>query len=92
MLRLRDGHGAVSFPQGDRELFEGALLLPADGAALNVGGELGTAGFGEVVVPAGSIVKFPRNVLHDVRNLGPERCVIMFVKVNPKILRGSADG
>jgi len=46
----------------------------------------------EVVVPAGSIVKFPRNVLHDVRNLGPERCVIMFVKVNPKILRGSADG
>jgi len=46
----------------------------------------------EVVVPAGSIVKFPRNVLHDVRNLGPERCVIMFVKVNPRILRGPADG
>src|SRR5437762_10332884 len=46
----------------------------------------------EVVVPAGSIVKFPSKVLHDVRNLGPARCVIMFVKVNPKILRGSADG
>jgi hypothetical protein len=22
-----------------------------------------------------------------VRNLGPERCVIMFLKVNPKVLR-----
>ena len=42
----------------------------------------------EVVVPAGSIVKFPNNVPHDVRNLGTERCVIMFVKVNPKVLRG----
>jgi mannose-6-phosphate isomerase-like protein (cupin superfamily) len=42
----------------------------------------------EVVVPAGSIVKFPNNVLHDVRNLGQERCVIMFMKVNPKVLRG----
>src|SRR5262247_3463151 len=42
----------------------------------------------EVVVPAGSIVKFPNNVPHDVRNLGTERCVIMFLKVNPKVLRG----
>jgi quercetin dioxygenase-like cupin family protein len=42
----------------------------------------------EVVVPAGAIVKFPNNVPHDVRNLGPERCVIMFLKVNPKVLRG----
>ena len=42
----------------------------------------------EVVVPTGSIVKFPSNVPHDVRNLGDERCVIMFVKVNPKVLRG----
>ena len=41
----------------------------------------------EVVVPAGSIVKFPHSVPHDVRNLGPGRCVIMFVKVNPKILK-----
>src|ERR671937_2282094 len=29
----------------------------------------------EVVVPAGAIVKFPSNVPHDVRNLGPGRCV-----------------
>jgi len=41
----------------------------------------------EVVVPAGAIVKFPANVAHDVRNLGRERCVIMFLKINPKVLR-----
>ena len=45
----------------------------------------------EVVVPAGAIVKFPKNVPHDVRNLGSERCVIMFLKINPKLVpRGSA--
>ncbi|HEV8474080.1 MAG TPA: cupin domain-containing protein [Methylomirabilota bacterium] len=41
----------------------------------------------EVVVPAGSIVKFPSSVPHDVRNLGRDRCVIMFLKVNPKVLK-----
>ena len=41
----------------------------------------------EVVVPAGAIVKFPAAVLHDVRNLGTERCVIMFLKVNPTVLK-----
>jgi quercetin dioxygenase-like cupin family protein len=41
----------------------------------------------EVVVPAGSIVRFPNQVLHDVRNLGVERCVIMFLKINPKLLK-----
>lgn len=46
----------------------------------------------EVVLPAGSIVQFPNKVLHDVRNLGRERCVIMFVKVNPKVLREGRDG
>ena len=46
----------------------------------------------EVVVPAGSVVKFPNQVLHDVRNLGGERCVIMFVKVNPKVLKENRDG
>ena len=46
----------------------------------------------EVVVPAGSIVRFPNNVMHDVRNLGRERCVIVFIKVNPKTLKGSRDG
>jgi len=43
----------------------------------------------EVVVPAGSIVRFPSNVMHDVRNLGVERCVIMFLKINPKVLKES---
>ena len=46
----------------------------------------------EIVVPAGSIVRFPKSVPHDVRNLGTERCVIMFLKVNPMVLKGSADG
>jgi quercetin dioxygenase-like cupin family protein len=46
----------------------------------------------EVAVPAGAIVKFPANVPHDVRNLGAERCVIMFLKVNPKVLKAGADG
>jgi quercetin dioxygenase-like cupin family protein len=41
----------------------------------------------EMVVPAGNLVKFPHNVPHDVRNLGTERCVIMFLKVNPKVLK-----
>ena len=41
----------------------------------------------EVVVPAGAMVKFPAAVLHDARNLGTERCVIMFLKVNPKVLK-----
>jgi len=44
----------------------------------------------EVVVPAGAIVKFPANVPHDVRNLGSERCVIMFLKINPRLLRAAA--
>ena len=46
----------------------------------------------EMTVPAGSVAKFPSKVMHDVRNLGTERCVIMFVKVNPRVLKGPADG
>ncbi|MGH7334476.1 MAG: hypothetical protein ACREKS_17390 [Candidatus Rokuibacteriota bacterium] len=49
-------------------------------------------GLEEHVVRAGSIVWFPTDAPHDVRTLESERCVIMFVKVNPKVLRGSADG
>src|SRR5262249_13636684 len=48
----------------------------------------GTEGVG----PGGSIVRFPNNVMHDVRNLGEERCVIMFLKINPKILKERRDG
>jgi len=46
----------------------------------------------EVVVPAGSIVKFPKNVPHDVRNLGTGRCVIVFLKVNPTVLKVATNG
>ena len=37
-------------------------------------------------------MKFPANVPHDVRNLGAERCVIMFLKVNPKVLKAPLMG
>jgi quercetin dioxygenase-like cupin family protein len=64
---------------------EEAILVLEGTAHMCVDGE-------EVVVEAGSIVKFPRNVMHDVRNPGPDRCVIMFLKVNPRILTAKADG
>jgi quercetin dioxygenase-like cupin family protein len=64
---------------------EEAIFVLQGTANMSVGGE-------EVEVPAGSIVKFPSNVPHDVRNLGAERCVIMFLKVNPKVLKGAAGG
>jgi len=60
---------------------EEAIFVLEGTAHMSIDGE-------EVVVEAGSIVKFPRSVMHDVRNLGPERCVIMFLKVNPRVLSG----
>ncbi|PWU17940.1 MAG: hypothetical protein C5B48_15345 [Candidatus Rokuibacteriota bacterium] len=42
-----------------------------------------------VTLPAGSVAKFPNQVMHDVKNLGTERCVIMFFKVSPKVLKES---
>jgi quercetin dioxygenase-like cupin family protein len=63
---------------------EEAIFVLEGTANMNIAGE-------EVVVPAGAIVQFPSNVPHDVRNLGRDRCVIMFLKVNPKVLkRGEA--
>jgi quercetin dioxygenase-like cupin family protein len=64
---------------------EEAIYVLEGTAHMNIDGH-------ETVVRAGSIVKFPRAVMHDVRNLGPERCVIMFLKVNPKVLKGQHDG
>ena len=64
---------------------EEAIFVLEGTANMSIAGE-------EVVVPAGAIVKFPANVPHDVRNLGTSRCVIMFLKVNPKVLKGGADG
>ena len=62
---------------------EEAIYVLEGTAHMQVDGE-------EVVVRAGSIVRFPNAVLHDVRNLGPDRCVIMFLKLNPKVLKASA--
>jgi quercetin dioxygenase-like cupin family protein len=59
---------------------EEAIFVLEGTATMSIGGQ-------EVVVPAGSIVKFPSAVMHDVRNLGTDRCVIMFLKVNPKIVK-----
>jgi len=64
---------------------EEAIFVLQGTANMNVGGE-------ELVVPAGSIVTFPSRVPHDVRNLSADRCVIMFLKINPKALRAAADG
>jgi quercetin dioxygenase-like cupin family protein len=68
---------------------EEAIYVLEGTANMNIDGR-------EVVVPAGSIVKFPNAVMHDVRNLGTGRCVIMFLKVNPKVLpktnKGAHDG
>ena len=64
---------------------EEAIFVVEGTVNMNVGGE-------EIVAPAGSFVKFPHAVPHDVRNLGGERAVIMFIKVNPKILKGGGDG
>jgi quercetin dioxygenase-like cupin family protein len=65
---------------------EEAIFVLEGAANMSIAGE-------ELVVPAGAIVRFPPNVPHDVRNPGPGRCVIMFLKVNPKVLKGrAADG
>ncbi|PYN73098.1 MAG: hypothetical protein DMD97_21465 [Candidatus Rokuibacteriota bacterium] len=59
---------------------EEAIYVLEGTATMSIAGE-------NITVPAGSIVRFPANVPHDVRNLGSDRCVIMFLKVNPKILK-----
>jgi quercetin dioxygenase-like cupin family protein len=59
---------------------EEAIFVLEGTATMNVDGH-------EIRVPAGSLAKFPNKVMHDVRNLGVERCVIMFIKVNPKVLK-----
>jgi mannose-6-phosphate isomerase-like protein (cupin superfamily) len=64
---------------------EEAIFVLEGTAHMSIAGE-------EVVAPAGTIVKFPHAVSHDVRNPGPGRCVIMFVKVNPTMLKGAGDG
>jgi quercetin dioxygenase-like cupin family protein len=64
---------------------EEAIFVLQGTANMSVGGD-------EVAVPAGSIVKFPSTVPHDVRNLGTERCVIFFLKFTPWVLMGAGGG
>jgi quercetin dioxygenase-like cupin family protein len=64
---------------------EEAIFVLEGTANMNIDGE-------EIVARAGSLVKFPADVPHDVRNLGDTRCVIVFVKVNPKVLKASGHG
>lgn len=59
---------------------EEAIIVVEGTANMNIDGE-------EVVLPAGSVVRFPKAVLHDVRNLGQDRCVIMFIKVPARLAR-----
>src|SRR6266571_3192413 len=59
---------------------EEAIFVLQGTANMSIAGE-------EYVVPAGAIIKFPANVPHDVRNLQSERCVIMFLKCNPRVLK-----
>jgi quercetin dioxygenase-like cupin family protein len=66
-------------------LEEEAIFVLEGTATMSIDGQ-------EVALRAGSIVQFPNKVLHDVRNLGPGRCVIMFLKLNPKVLREGRDG
>ena len=61
-------------------LEEEAILVLEGVARMQIAGS-------EVVLRAGSIARFPNQVMHDVRNPGPDRCVIMFFKVNPKLLK-----
>lgn len=44
-------------------------------ANMNIGGV-------EHALPAGSMVRCDHGLPHDVRNLGPERCVVAFFKLN----------
>jgi quercetin dioxygenase-like cupin family protein len=64
---------------------EEAIFVLEGTARMSIGGE-------ELTVPAGAVVKFPNGVAHDVRNPGPGRCVIVFFKVNPKVLKADGDG
>jgi len=61
---------------------EEAIFVLEGTATMTIDGQV-------VTVPAGSVAKFPNQVMHDVKNLGTERCVIMFFKVNPKVLKES---
>ena len=74
-----------STPMHQHPLEEEAIFVLEGTAHMNIDGQ-------EVTLPAGSIVQFPNRVLHDVRNPGPGRCVIMFLKINPRVLKDGRHG
>ena len=59
---------------------EEALFVLQGTAQMNIDGE-------EVELPSGAIVRFPKNVMQDVRNPHNERCVIMFIKIANQLAR-----
>ena len=60
---------------------EEEFIYVVEGTAnMNIEGE-------EVTLNAGEVAKFPKNVMHDVRNLQDHRLVIMFTKSPRKIER-----
>ena len=61
--------------------FEEEAIFVLEGTPnMNIDGE-------EVTLPPGSVVRFPPGVMHDLRNLGNDRCVIMFIKVPTRLAR-----
>ena len=64
-----------------RHPYEEEAIYVLEGTAnMEVGGE-------EIVLPEGGIVRFPPNVMHDVRNLQDTRCVIMFFKIPTRLAK-----
>src|SRR2546422_10818398 len=64
---------------------EEAIFVLEGTANMNIAGE-------EDVVPGGSVVKFPSNVPHDVRNPRNSRCAIGCVSATPTSLTGVSAG
>ena len=61
--------------------FEEEAITVIEGTAnMNIDGE-------EVALPQGTVVRFDKDVMHDVRNLQDTRCVIMFTKIPVKLAR-----
>ena len=59
---------------------EEAIFVLEGTPNMNIDGE-------EVALPPGSVVRFRPCVMHDLRNLGNDRCVIMFIKVPTRLAR-----
>lgn len=74
------GQGAVMHKH---PLEEEMIYIIEGRANMNIGGE-------EITVAAGELVKFPANIMHDIRNLSDSNLVIMFTKSPRKLQRKQA--